>query len=68
MISDGVLDQLPEPKQGERWIRRYLLQSREEEPQRMAEEIRNLLMPHLPQVEDDQTILVLRIEKKGKLC
>ena len=34
----------------------------------MAEEIRNLLMPHLPQVEDDQTILVLRIEKKGKLC
>ena len=68
MISDGVLDQLPEPKQGERWIRRYLLQSREEEPQRMAEEIRNLLMPHLPQVEDDQTILVLRIEKKEKLC
>ncbi len=68
MISDGVLDQLPDPKQGERWIRRYLLQSREEDPQALAEQIRALLQPHLPQVEDDQTILAVRIEKKGKLC
>ena len=68
MISDGVLDQLPDPKQGERWIRRYLLQSREENPQALAEEIQALLQPHLPQVEDDQTILAVRIEKKGNLC
>ena len=68
MISDGVLDQLPEPRQGERWIRRYLMQSRQENPQRMAEEIREELMPHLPRVEDDQTILVVRIEKKKNLC
>ncbi len=68
MISDGVLDQLPEPKQGERWIRRYLLQSREENPQVLAEEIQKLLRPHLPQEEDDQTILAVRIEKKEKLC
>ena len=67
MISDGVLDQMPEPKQAERWIRRYLLQSREEDPQRMAEEIRAILMPHLPLVEDDQTILTVRIEKREKL-
>ncbi len=68
MISDGVLDQLPDPKLGERWIRRYLLQSREEDPQVLAEEIQALLQPHLPRVEDDQTILAVRIEKKGKLC
>ncbi len=68
MISDGVLDQLPEPKQGERWIKRYLLQSKEEDPQVLAEEIRQLLQPHLPQVEDDQTILAVRIEKKKNLC
>ena len=68
MISDGVLDQLPDPKQGERWIKRYLLQSREEDPMIIAEEIRQLLQPHLPQVKDDQTILTVRIEKREDLC
>lgn len=68
MISDGVLDQLADPKQGERWIRRYLLQTQEENPQVLAEELQRLLMPHLPQTEDDQTILAVRIEKKEKVC
>ena len=66
MISDGVLDQLPEPKQAERWIKRYLLQSQEEDPQQLAEDLQEMLMPHLPQVEDDRTILAVRIEKKEK--
>lgn len=65
MISDGVLDQLPDPKRGERWLRRYLMQTEEENPQALAERLQAELTPHLPQVRDDQTILVIRIEKLG---
>ena len=63
MISDGVLDQLPEPKQGEKWIRRYLMKTEEQDPQRLAEDLRMQLAPYMPQVRDDQTVLAVRVEK-----
>lgn len=63
MISDGVLDQLPDPRQGEKWIKRYLMRTEEENPQLLAEKLQQELSPYLPQVRDDQTILVARIEK-----
>lgn len=63
MISDGVLDQLPEPKQGEKWIRRYLMKTEEEDPQRLAENLQQQLSPYMPQVRDDQTVLAVRVEK-----
>ena len=67
MISDGVLDQLPDAKQGERWIKRLLLRCCDEDPQSLAEKIGEMLHPYIPRVEDDQTILAVRIEKKEKI-
>lgn len=66
MISDGVIDQLPDARQGERWIRRFLIQTQEEDPQRLAEQLWKQLQPPGVQREDDRTILAVKIEKRGE--
>ena len=59
MISDGVLDQLEDPKQGEEWIRQYLQYTEAKTARDMAEEIRRGLQRQAGDkgVRDDQTIL-----------
>lgn len=73
MISDGVLDQLPDPALGERVIRRYLMQETPQDPAELAgaiqQRLRQMLAeePQAAQAEDDRTILAVQIEKRGEL-
>ena len=59
MISDGVVDQVEDPRRGEEWIRRYLLRTKTEDPRELAEEIQKGLQSQTerPEVEDDKTVL-----------
>jgi sulfur transfer complex TusBCD TusB component (DsrH family) len=63
MISDGVVDQMEDPRRGEEWIRHYLLHTTDRSARQMAEEIQQglRLTSERSPIEDDQTILTARI-------